>query len=54
MITSIPLNLSGERFKVTYRLTGDEATARDKAQDTCLEQTIEFPGELVRFYQNPF
>lgn len=47
MITSIPLNLSGERFKVTYRLTGDETTARDKAQDTCLEQTVEFPGELV-------
>lgn len=41
------LALSGERFTVVYRLTGDEATALAKAQAICVEQTIEFPAELV-------
>lgn len=39
--------LSGERFRVTYRLVGDEAEARDKAGDLALEQTVEFPGDLL-------
>ena len=47
MLTDVILNLSGERFLVTYRLTGDEAEARSKAEDICVEQTIEFPAELV-------
>lgn len=35
------------RFAAWYRLTGDEATARAKAQDLIVEQTIEFPLDLV-------
>jgi len=42
------LQLSGERFVATYRLTaGDEAGARARAEDICIEQTIEFPADLV-------
>lgn len=36
-----------ERFLVTYRLTGPEQDALSRAQDICLEQTVEFPRELV-------
>ncbi len=39
--------LGGERFAVTYLLAGDEAEARAKAEDICLEQTVEFPADLV-------
>ncbi len=39
--------VSGERFSVTYKLTGDEKEAYDKAKDICLEQTVEFPDDLV-------
>ena len=39
---------SGERFGVWYRLSGDTKTAREKAQDICVEQTVEFPRELVQ------
>ncbi|MZP29797.1 ribulose 1,5-bisphosphate carboxylase large subunit [Heliobacterium undosum] len=35
------------RFSVLYRLTGDEATALNKAKDICLEQSVEFPGDLL-------
>lgn len=41
------MSLSGERFAVVYRLTGDQAGALAKAEDICLEQTVEFPAELV-------
>lgn len=41
------MRLSGERFAVVYRLTGDQAGALAKAEDICLEQTVEFPAELV-------
>ena len=37
----------GERFFATYRLTGNEADARAKAEDICLEQTVELPDALV-------
>lgn len=47
MIPSIPINLSGERFTVTYRITGNEPEAREKAEAICLEQTVEFPAEFV-------
>jgi len=47
MLTDVSLHLSGDRFQVTYRLTGNEAEARAKAEDICVEQTIEFPAELV-------
>lgn len=39
--------LSGDRFRVVYHLAGDEATARAKAEDILIEQTVEFPAELV-------
>ena len=43
----VSLELSGERFNVIYGLWGDEAAARGKAEDICVEQTIEFPQDLV-------
>ena len=41
--------LSGERFQVSYRLTGvaTEDQARAKAFDICVEQSIEFPADLA-------
>jgi len=39
--------MSGERFRVVYHLSGDEADARKKAETICIEQTVEFPAELV-------
>ena len=39
---------SGERFIAIYHLTGREAGARAKAQDLCLEQTVELPDVLVQ------
>ncbi|NMC27473.1 MAG: ribulose 1,5-bisphosphate carboxylase large subunit [Syntrophomonadaceae bacterium] len=36
-----------ERFRVTYRITGNEEEAYARAEDICLEQTVEFPLELV-------
>lgn len=47
MIPSIPMNLSGQRFHVHYKLLGSEAEALEKARDICLEQTVEFPADLV-------
>ncbi|MGH2523908.1 MAG: RuBisCO large subunit C-terminal-like domain-containing protein [Anaerolineales bacterium] len=47
MIPSVPIKLSGERFRVIYRLAGSEVEAREKAQGICLEQTVEFPADLV-------
>jgi len=47
MIPSLPIPLSGERFRVVYRLAGGEAEAREKAREICLEQTVEFPADLV-------
>ena len=44
---SVPLRLSGERFRVLYRVAGSESEARAWAWDICLEQTVEFPEELV-------
>jgi ribulose-bisphosphate carboxylase large chain len=38
---------SGERFSVTYRLFGREKDARAKAEDICIEQTVEFPADEV-------
>ena len=42
-----PSPVSGSRFSVLYRLDGDEATAQRRAQDICLEQTVEIPEVLV-------
>ena len=38
---------SGERFSVIYRIYGSEKDARAKAEDICIEQTVEFPAECV-------
>lgn len=40
-------NLSQARFAVQYLVVGNEATARHRAEDICLEQTVEFPADLV-------
>jgi ribulose-bisphosphate carboxylase large chain len=42
------MGLSGERFRVTYRLAGDELQIREKAADICIEQTVEFPANLIQ------
>ncbi|CAK0750538.1 ribulose-bisphosphate carboxylase large chain [Gammaproteobacteria bacterium] len=39
--------LSGERFRVVYRLTGSEVQARETAQRICLEQTVELPNSVI-------
>ena len=36
-----------DRFGAWYRLTGTEEEAFAKAKDLCLEQTVEFPADLV-------
>lgn len=38
---------SGNRFTVTYSLLGDEIEALAKAKDICIEQTVEFPEDLL-------
>lgn len=47
MTAGASLNLSGERFRVVYALRGSAADARAKAEIICLEQTVEFPAQLV-------
>jgi ribulose-bisphosphate carboxylase large chain len=44
---NVSLDISGERFTVIYRLSGGETEARSRAEDICVEQTIEFPADLV-------
>ncbi len=39
--------LSGKRFSVEYSFFGSEKEARINAESTCVEQTIEFPPELL-------
>jgi len=38
---------SGDRFSVTYRLVGSEKEVCAKAEDICIEQTVEFPADEV-------
>ena len=38
---------SGDRFSVTYRIFGSEQEARAKAENVCIEQTVEFPDDEV-------
>lgn len=47
MLDPTRLNLSGERFAVVYQLTGNREEALRKAEDICIEQTIEFPADLI-------
>jgi len=39
--------ISGERFTVTYTLAGSESDSLATAKDICIEQTVEFPEELI-------
>jgi len=41
------LQLTGERFGVTYRIVGSEEVARARAEVLCIEQTVEFPADLI-------
>lgn len=47
-VPPVSLKLSGERFRVAFRLTGEESEARAKAEDICIEQTVEFPAHLIK------
>ena len=38
---------SNDRFSVTYRIFGSEKEARVRAEDICIEQTVEFPADEV-------
>lgn len=42
-----PSLLSGDRFYVTYRIFGNKDDAYSRARDISIEQTIEFPTDLV-------
>lgn len=44
---SVDVNVSGERFKIVYRVTGDKEEALQKARIICLEQTAELSYDLV-------
>jgi ribulose-bisphosphate carboxylase large chain len=44
---STPLSLSGDRITAYYRLTGNRADAEAAAWDICIEQTVEFPEDLI-------
>jgi ribulose-bisphosphate carboxylase large chain len=43
----MPINVSGERFRAVYHLSGTRAEAESFARDICFEQTVEFPEELL-------
>lgn len=42
-----PFDISGNRFNVVYSLFGNEEFARQRAEEIIVEQTIEYPAELV-------
>lgn len=42
------LRFSGERFRAVYHIAGERADAEAQARDICLEQTVEYPQDLVR------
>ncbi len=41
------LSFSGDRIAVTYHLTGSTAEAKKKAREITIEQTVEFPPDLI-------
>ena len=45
MLEKTHFDVSGDRFAVTYKITGDDAVKR--AEQLAVEQTIEFPAHLV-------
>jgi len=47
VIANTSLQVSGERFSVVYRIAGDQDDARRRSEHICIEQTIEFPAELI-------
>jgi len=47
MIEPTVLNVSGERIHAVYEFTGDIGEARHRAEALVVEQTIEFPADLV-------
>ena len=47
IIPSRPLAVSGERFRAVYQVLGEEKLARGRAEDICIEETIEYPPELI-------
>jgi ribulose-bisphosphate carboxylase large chain len=46
-VPRVPILLCGDRFRVIYRIVGNEAEAREKAEAVGLEQTVEFPASLL-------
>ena len=48
MIEHTNLSVSGNRFRVLYSIHAEKADAREIAEKACVEQTIEFPPELVQ------
>jgi ribulose-bisphosphate carboxylase large chain len=46
-IPATTVTVSGDRFTATYALAGDVSEARHRAEAICIEQTIEFPGDLI-------
>lgn len=47
MIPPATLRVSGARFLATYAITGPHGAARGRAESIAVEQTIEFPADLV-------
>jgi ribulose-bisphosphate carboxylase large chain len=47
IIASQPLSVSDSRFRAVYQILGDEKSARARAEDICIEETIEYPPELI-------
>lgn len=47
MPPGVKVKLSGERFRVLFRLVGTEPQARQMAREICYEQTVELPDDLV-------
>lgn len=47
MLERTTLKVSGERLKATYEFSGAAGDARARVEALCVEQTIEFPADLV-------
>ncbi len=41
------LSLCGERFRATYLIASAPEEALERARDICIEQTVEFPADLI-------
>ena len=44
---NVVFKIEDSRFKVAYKVFGSEKEALERAKDICVEQTVEFPEELV-------